>query len=172
MSQCKFCEKKIPSIDLFCQWCGMPVAGKAGKSTPESIPNTKNTTPESIPNTKNTTPANNQVKKVTSTQSKIGHLLFPDDSKIIIDDSQRLVGRVNLKEFSKEDFSLISRGHFTVFRNKGIFYINDGSTNVQEKPSEHHTLINDIDITNNGPKELSDGDVIKISDIQIEFKLE
>lgn len=170
MPQCEICKNDLGTKNPFCEYCGSPVPGLASKS-PDPVTNTPSTTntPDSSTNTTSTT----TIKEETTPHvTKTGLLIFPDDSKIVIDDSQRLVGRVNLKKFSKDDLNLISRGHFTIFRDNEIFYIADGSTNVQEKPSEHHTLINDSDITNNGPKELLDGDVVKISDVEMRFQLE
>ena len=180
MPQCEICKNDLGTKNPFCEYCGSPVPGLASKS-PDPATNTTLTnspdTPTNTPSATNTPDSSTNTtttikEETTPPVTKTGLLIFPDDSKIVIDDSQRLVGRVNLKEFSKDDLNLISRGHFTVFRDNGIFYIADGSTNVQEKPSEHHTLINDSDITNNGPKELSDGDVVKISDVQMRFQLE
>jgi len=171
MVECEICKKDLVPNDPFCTFCGSPVPGTATQSaTPTSNASTQSVTTTSNASVQST-PTSNEVKDTTGT-SQIGNLLLSDDSKIIIDDSQKLVGRVDLKEFSNDDLNLISRGHFTVYRKNAKFYINDGSTNVQEKPSEHHTLLNDTDITNNGPTELSDGDIIKISDVQINFKLE
>jgi len=117
-----------------------------------------------------------QSKKVETTKTSdvtnIGNLVLPDGSKIEIDKSQRLVGRVDLAQFSDDDSENISRGHFTVFEDSGTYYIQDGSTNVQEKPSKNHTFKNEEDITDKGRVQLSDDDIIKVSTVEINFKLE
>ena len=43
-----------------------------------------------------------------------GKLIFPDKTPVSIDNSQRLVGRADLKNHTKQDPMLISRSHFTI----------------------------------------------------------
>ena len=49
-----------------------------------------------------------------------GKLIFPDKTPVPIDNSQRLVGRADLKNHTKQDPMLISRSHFTIYK-KNIF---------------------------------------------------
>ena len=45
-----------------------------------------------------------------------GKLIFPDKTPVSIDNSQRLVGRADLKKYTKQDPMLISRSHFTIYK--------------------------------------------------------
>jgi len=172
VTKCIKCGEEIIGDDTFCTVCGTP-------QTPPVLPPDEQPTPEQPtpeqPTPEQPTPeqdtSQNNVEKLSKT-SKTGKLVFPDDSKIEIDESQRLVGRADLIKFSNDDTKLISRGHFTVYEENTKYYINDGSTNVQEKPSKHHTILNEEDITDKGKVELSDGDIIKVSEMEISFKLE
>ncbi len=76
-----------------------------------------------------------------------------------------------MKNFLDSDSNNISRGHFTVFEESDKYYLEDGSTNVQYKASEKHTILNEEDITGKGKIELNDGDTIKVSDVEIHFKV-
>jgi len=164
---CAYCESDVAEGDAFCTVCGKLAAGNSKKEESKKI--------EPKKEEKVSTPSS-QSKKVettkTSDEPKTGNLVLPDGSKIEIDKSQRLVGRVDLAQFSDDDSENISRGHFTVFEDNGMYYIQDGSTNVQEKPSKNHTFKNEEDITDKGRVQLSDDDIIKVSTVEINFKLE
>ena len=164
---CAYCESDVAEDDAFCTVCGKLAAGDSKKEESKKI--------EPKKEEKVSTPSS-QSKKVettkTSDEPKTGNLVLPDGSKIEIDKSQRLVGRVDLAQFSDDDSENISRGHFTVFEDNGTYYIQDGSTNVQEKPSKNHTFKNEEDITDKGRVQLSDDDIIKVSTVEINFKLE
>jgi len=119
-----------------------------------------------------------QIKKSENSTNKLnestqkGVLVLPDNSKIMIDESHRLVGRVDLRKFSNNDPSAISRGHFTVYAENGKYYLHDGTTNVQEKSSGNHTYLNGEDITKKGRTEITDNSSIQVSDVLINFKFE
>ena len=105
---------------------------------------------------------------IVPNKDKVGKLVFPNDESYEIDNSQRLIGRADLQRFTKEDPTLISRSHFTIYRTEEKFIIKDGNTNVQNKPSKQGLLIN-------GEKPetteiiLKNGDKILISDIELSF---
>jgi len=148
MTQCTVCNENIQDGDVFCISCGAPIQTP---STPD----------------KNLEQDKNENKSASST--KKGRLVFPDSSTIEIDSSHRLIGRANLGKFSK-DSTLISRGQFTVYLEDKKYYLKDGRTNVQNKPSTNHTILNESDIAGKEKSVLKDGDVIQISDVKILFK--
>ena len=107
---------------------------------------------------------------IVPNKDKVGKLVFPNEESYEIDNSQRLIGRADLQRFTKEDPTLISRSHFTIYRTEEKFIIKDGNTNVQNKPSKQGLLIN-------GEKPetteiiLKNGDKILISDIELSFMM-
>tara|TARA_Y100001936_G_scaffold142089_1_gene138588 strand:- start:2273 stop:2698 length:426 start_codon:yes stop_codon:yes gene_type:complete len=109
-----------------------------------------------------------KTEMIVPNKDKVGKLVFPNDESYEIDNSQRLIGRADLQRFTKEDPTLISRSHFTIYRTEEKFIIKDGNTNVQNKPSKQGLLIN-------GEKPetteiiLKNGDKILISDIELSF---
>jgi len=185
VTKCAKCDEELIEGHLFCTYCGTkqespPEPQQASPPEPQqaSPPEPQQASPPepqqaSPPEPQQDTPQSNvEEPSEVSNTSKTGKLVFPDDSKIEIDESQRLVGRADLIKFSNEDPKLISRGHFTIYEKNAKYYINDGNTIVQEKPSTHHTFLNEEDITDKGKVELSDGDIIKVSEVEISFKFE
>jgi len=151
---CSNCDKEISEEESFCTECGNLLS--------------ETTDSKEIPTNDQTTEKNESDEP----SLKKGKLVFPDDSEIEIDESQRLLGRADLKNFLDSDSNDISRGHFTVFEEYGKYYLEDGSTNVQYKASEKHTILNDEDITGKGKIELNNNDTIKVSDIVLHFKMD
>ena len=149
MTNCTFCNENVEDGNAFCISCGAPV---------QSI---------SVPDNNVETGKNNNNSTIVI---KKGKLVFPDSSMMEIDSSHRLVGRVNLRKFSSKDHALISRGQFTVYLESEKYYLKDGRTNVQDKASTNHTILNGDDITGKDKFHLKDGDTIQISDVKILFK--
>ena len=59
----------------------------------------------------------------------------------------------------------VSRKQFTFYIEDEKYYIVDGTTSVQEKPSGNHTTVNGKDITGQGKIKLNTGDEIGIPSI-------
>lgn len=59
-----------------------------------------------------------------------------------------------------EDTYQISRKQCTMSMDSGGYYMEDGATQVQDRPSTNHTTINGQDITGKGRIMLNDGDKI------------
>lgn len=144
MPICPTCNQVVSDEENFCNVCGAPIIQKASEQQTPNEQETENDKPV---------------------------LMLPNENKIVIDESHHLVGRADLAEFSEEDSQKISRGHFTVFLENGKCYVEDGVTKVQCKPSEEHTFLNDEDITGKKKKKLADGDILKVSDVEIRVKM-
>ena len=99
-----------------------------------------------------------------------GKLIFPDKTPVSIDNSQRLVGRADLKKYTNKDPMLISRSHFTIYKKNETYFIKDGVTNVQDKPSENNTLVNGKKLAEDERK-LENNDKILVSDIEMTFEV-
>ena len=116
-----------------------------------------------------------QAKPQSSEEKKRGFLVMPDKSQIeITTTTQMPIGIVELSKFvPEENRNHISRVHITVSGDGQKYFVEDGKTDVQEKPSRNKTWIISGDahdreeITDKGRRELKDGDEINIADTVI-----
>ena len=173
-------EKENDSDERFCISCGMDLneiqsSSNADNLISESTSKT-NADPESSEDN-----CKNQINESTLIIQKAeldcnGRLVLLSDNKIIIaetvDKVQRLVGRADLMAFTEKNPDLISRSHFTIYRDGGKHMICDGITNVQDMPSKHGTNINDKVLKQQIPTELKVDDKISVSDVIMQFKVE
>jgi hypothetical protein len=103
--------------------------------------------------------------------SKLGYLVFPDDTEQPIPQSQWLIGRADLAKYvsDPDKASEISRGHMTVFQEGEKFFVEDGKTMVQERPSANKTWLvrggAKILVTGTGRNELQDADEIDVAEL-------
>ena len=105
----------------------------------------------------------------TGSGKPAGRLVFPDKIAMNVDESQRLVGREDLRAYTKNNPNVIARSHFTIYRAGDIYVIKDGITNVQYKSSKNGTLLNGEKIVEE--TEIKNGDIIAVSDVQISFEV-
>lgn len=100
-----------------------------------------------------------------------GFLVMPDKSQVEITSIQTAIGRVHLSKYIPErDTNFISREHITVYKEGERYFVEDGKTIVQEKPSSNKTWLisggqQKEEITGKGRYELKDGDQIMIADV-------
>ena len=76
--------------------------------------------------------------------------------------------RNNVKDFVKyvnKDPLQVSRDHFTYFKEGENYYIVDGNTSVQDKPSSNGTTVNGENITGKGKIVLKHGDEIGLAGV-------
>ena len=150
MKVCPACnEKENDDDERFCISCGLDL----DKSQNGNLQNTSNIESKNIE------------KEITQ-----GRLIFSDERMLIIDNSQRLVGRSDVKSYTKKDPNLISRSHFTIYKKDQKYFIKDGITNVQNKASENGTIVNEDKLSKN-EYELKNGDKILVSDVLILFEV-
>lgn len=112
-----------------------------------------------------------EAEAAPSEESKSGYLVFPDQSEKQISSSQWLIGRADLAKFCPEPEAAneISRGQMTVFQEGDKFFVEDGKTMVQEKPSANKTWLvrggTRILVTGTGRNELKDADEIDVAEL-------
>jgi hypothetical protein len=114
-----------------------------------------------------------QEEKPPDLKKKKGFLVMPDKSRIEITKAPRAIGRIHLSKFVPEsDINYISRENITLYEEEeeGRYFVEDGKTTVQEKPSRNKTWIisggqQKEEITEKGRRELKDGDVISIANV-------
>ena len=150
MKICPACnEKENDNDERFCISCGLDL----DKSQDGNLQNAYNIE------------SRNGEKKITQ-----GRIIFSDERMLTIDNSQRLVGRSDLKSYTKKDPNLISRSHFTIYKKNQGYFIKDGITNVQNKTSKNGTIVNEDKLSKN-ECELKNGDKILVSDVLILFEV-
>ena len=102
---------------------------------------------------------------------KAGYLVFPDNTEQPIPPSQWLIGRTDLAKYlpDPKQANEISRGHLTVFQEGDRFFVEDGTTMVQRKPSTNKTWLvrgsSRILVTGTGRTELQDEDEIDVAEL-------
>ena len=155
MKICPACnEKENDDDERFCISCGLDL----DKSQNGNLQNTSNIESKNIE------------KEIISEEITQGRLIFSDERMLIIDNSQRLVGRSDVKSYTKKDPNLISRSHFTIYKKDQGYFMKDGITNVQNKASENGTIVNEDKLSKN-EYELKNGDKILVSDVLILFEV-
>ena len=104
--------------------------------------------------------------------TKGGYIILPVyhtglDGKKFFEDNPITFGRSDTAGFFEhaEDNTKVSRKQFTMFKESDGYYIEDGVTSVQDKPSGNHTTVNGKDITGQGKIKLNAGDEIGIPSI-------
>ena len=164
MKICSDCGEKNNDDDTrFCMSCGSDL------NKPELSQNNKTDESDFDPEL-NEPQIKNESSESTILVEKIGKLILPDKTFFIIENSQKLVGRTNLKQYTKNDLESISRSHFTIYKKDEKYFIKDGVTNVQNKPSANHTFLNDEKLTEI-EFELKNNDKILVSDVEMLFEV-
>jgi hypothetical protein len=164
MKICLLCNEKNDDDERFCTSCG----GEVNKSeTPSHAENMQQTSSKEKDELKTENELN---ANTTAANGSTGKLIFPDKTFFTIDDSQRLVGRADLKIHTSQESNLISRSHFTVYKKNEKYFIKDGVTNVQNKASENNTSVNGKTLTGD-EQELENNDKILVSDIEMSFEV-
>ena len=79
------------------------------------------------------------------------------------------IQKITNKQITKNDLESISRSHFTIYKKDEKYFIKDGVTNVQNKPSKHHTFLNDEKLTE-VEFELKNNDKTALTKLKDEYK--
>jgi hypothetical protein len=164
MKTCPICTEKNDDTQQFCSKCGNIV----NKS--ETPPHAENLQQTSSKETDELKTENEPNANTTTANGSIGKLIFPDKTFFTIDDSQRLVGRADLKMHTNKESNLISRSHFTIYKKNERYFIKDDVTNMQNKASENNTSVNGKSLTSD-EQELENNDKILVSDVEMSFEV-
>jgi len=166
MGPCPICKfSNNPSDSDYCTECGAKLTVESQPAAPEPQPAAPE--PAAAP----------QPAAAPEPAAVTGAVLkLPDNSDIKIELAPKIVGRMELLEYLKTlqgvDPMIISRQHFTISQEKDKYYIEDGNTAVQDKPSANHTYLNGVDITEKGQQELKNGDEIDLANtVKLTFRL-
>jgi hypothetical protein len=201
---CPNCHQLVKSTDGFCESCGYKIDTSGSSSpTPSPPPSPAPSSPLSAGNIKKVCKnekcssynaeygidenycgvcglklaLEGQDKKPADLQKR-GFLVMPDGSQIEITMTQTSIGRIQLSNYISEgDMNYISKEHITVFKEGEKYFVQDGKTTVQKKPSRNKTWLisggkQKEEITEKGRRELNDGDQISIADaVTLSFSL-
>ena len=164
MKTCPICTEKNDDTQQFCSKCGNIVNKSETPSHAENLQQTSSKETDEL-KTENEPNAN-----TTTANGSIGKLIFPDKTFFTIDDSQRFVGRADLKMHTNKESNLISRSHFTIYKKNERYFIKDDVTNMQNKASENNTSVNGKSLTSD-EQELENNDKILVSDVEMSFEV-
>ena len=164
MKICLICNEKNDDHERFCASCGNEVNKSETPSRAENLQQTSSKETDEL-KTENEPDVN-----TTASNRSTGKLIFPDKTILTVDNSQRLVGRADLKMHTNKESNLISRSHFTIYKKNEKYFIKDGVTNVQNKASENNTTVNGKTLTGYEQK-LENNDKILVSDVEMSFEV-
>ena len=190
MDKCPQCNSNRIPDENFCDSCGHKYAAPSKSETPKVESNSESKSfddyekdylerleGKSSESEVNTSEVN--TSEVNTSEQTGGAVWIPNisgnEQPIYFEFEQKTIGRMDVSEYLKSqniDQLQVSRKQFTFYTEDGKFYIVDGKTSVQEKPSGNHTTVNGKDITEQGPIELHTNDVIGMSTVlNITFKI-
>ena len=195
MDKCPQCNSNRIPDENFCDSCGHKYAAPSKSETPKVESNSESKSfddyekdylerlegksSESEVNTSEVNTSEVNTSEVNTSKPTGGAVWIPNvsgnEQPIYFEFEQKTIGRMDVSEYLKSqniDQLQVSRKQFTFYTEDGKFYIVDGKTSVQEKPSGNHTTVNGKDITEQGPIELHTNDVIGMSTVlNITFKI-
>ena len=185
MDKCPQCNSNRIPDENFCDSCGHKYAAPSKSETPKVESNSESKSfddyekdyLERLEDKSNESEVN--TSEVNTSEQTGGAVWIPNvsgnEQPIYFEFEQKTIGRMDVSEYLKSqniDQLQVSRKQFTFYTEDGKFYIVDGKTSVQEKPSGNHTTVNGKDITEQGPIELHTNDVIGMSTVlNITFKI-
>jgi len=175
---CNF--SNLPDDSAFCTECGTPLGAPPQQAPPPPQqapppPQQAPPPPQQAPPPPQQAPPPPQQAPPPPPPTGGPRLELPDNSIIQIDDAAKVLGRSEMLNYLGSlqgiDPMIVSRQHFTVFQENDKYFIEDGDTVVQDKPSINHTYLNGEDITGKGKKELNDGAVIDLANtVKLTFR--
>ena len=165
---CNF--SNLPDDSAFCTECGTPLGTPPQQAPPP--PQQAPPPPQQAPPPPQQAPP---PEPAPAPPTGGPRLELPDNSIIQIDDAAKVLGRSEMLNYLGSlqgiDPMIVSRQHFTVFQENDKYFIEDGDTVVQDKPSTNHTYLNGEDITGKGKKELNDGAIIDLANtVKLTFR--
>jgi len=189
MDKCPQCNSNRIPDENFCDSCGHKYAAPSKSETPKVESNSESKSfddyekdyLERLEDKSNESEVNTSevnTSEVNTSEQTGGAVWIPNvsgnEQPIYFEFEQKTIGRIDVSEYLKSqniDQLQVSRKQFTFYTEDGKYYIVDGKTSVQEKPSGNHTTVNGKDITEQGPIELHTNDVIGMSTVlNITFK--
>ena len=187
MEKCPQCDANRIPDENFCDSCGHKYTTESKVETPQPKIES-NSEPKSFDDYEKdylerldgeSSESEVNASEVNASEEIRGAIWVPsatgDEQPNYFTSEQKTIGRMDVSEYLKSkniDQLQISRKQFTFYSEDGKYYIVDGKTSIQEKPSGNHTTVNGKDITEQGPIELHSEDKICMSTVlDIIFKI-
>ena len=149
MEECPQCNTERISGESFCDNCGHKYAFESQSEQQITPPPQPRQQP---------TMSRARITILDNVGEEIKSFYFEDSPQIIerqdVTDILSSVGKDPLQ---------VSRKQCTLIKEGDNYYIEDGVTSVQDKPSGNHTTVNGQDITGKGRTKLSDNDKIVLA---------
>ena len=158
MKICPQCNETNDDDQRFCQSCGMDLDHLKSSVVAELPSNFK----ENIKKLKVNPESKNIAQKELA-----GRLILPDKKIVQIDDSQKFIGRADLKQYTKISPEKIPRSYFSVYLDDGRYILRNAITHTKNKTP----LVLNNEMRNEEKIELENGDKITISDVEIVFEI-
>ncbi len=182
MEKCPQCNADRIPDENFCDSCGHKYAteSKANVSAPQvdnsggeqSFDDYEKDYLKRMEAESNEPEVNENVQETNENSEPRGAIWIPSsnggEQPFYFEFEQKTIGRMDVSEYLKSqniDPLQVSRKQFTFYIEDGKYYIVDGTTSVQEKPSGNHTTVNGKDITEQGAVELNSEDKIGMSTV-------
>jgi hypothetical protein len=174
------CRQPVFPDDLYCGVCGTPIAGGA---PPPSQPPTMPMGPSvgggvACPTCGFMNESDASFCERDGTPlgrggpgtGVSGLLVMPDKSETPLPATTRVFGRTDfIRHIKPDNAKEISRAHFTITQESGVFYIQDGGqdpTNPSAwKPSVNKTSVNGVMLQPNAKQRLNPNDVIDVAQL-------
>lgn len=145
MIACPTCGFMNEPDSSFCEQDGTPLQGAAGMqpaATPVAVP----------------------APQVS------GVLVMPDKSEVQLSQANRVFGRSDfMRQLTSENVKEVSRAHFTITNESGVFYIQDGGPDPNNpagwKPSVNRTILNGMPLDAGEKRRLTNDDVIDVASL-------
>ena len=176
MEKCPQCDAERFVGESFCDNCGHKYTATYEPEQPQESLNNSQSLVDAVP-----------ADELSQQEKEVGeHLEVPEvhpiprgaiciqnvkDSKeypLYFEDAPRIIGRRDVSSFLTDlniDPLQFSRTQCTIFKENSEYYIEDGITSIQDKPSGNHTTVNGQDITGQGKIKLHENDQIVFATI-------
>jgi hypothetical protein len=192
LSYCPICQQPLLGDDIYCGSCGTVLPGRTTASLPARPTGIEQSsicpnghmndfgarfcetcgTPirSNVPFVPSEPKANLPQPTLQEIPQSVGLIVMPDHEETTLPQTRRIFGRSDLRKYVKpEETREISKAHFTITQENGVFYLQDGGPDPRDpqvwKPSVNHTSINGVILSAGTKQRLNPNDVIDVGQL-------
>ena len=162
MKTCPQCNETNDDDQRFCQSCGMDMGHLKSSADADAAAELPSNFKQNIKKLKAKPESKNTAQKELA-----GRLILPDKKIVQIDDSQKFIGRADLRQYTKVSPEKIPRSYFTVCLDDGRHILRNDTILTKNKT----ILVVNNEMRNEEKIELKNGDRITVSDVEIVFEI-